>query len=281
MRPLRAVQSQGVELSVIPCSPTGELDVQDVRSAITSRSRAIILTHASNVTGTIMPLAEIGALACEHDCVFCVDAAQTAGAVPIDVSDMQIDILIFSGHKSLYGPQGTGGLYIGRGLEDQITPLMRGGTGSRSEFEHQPDFLPDKYESGTLNAMGVAGLGAGVRYVLTEGVQNIREKEIALTLALIDGLKDNAGIRLYGCLDPLRQTPVVSLSFDKLSPSEAAFTLDENYKILSRPGLHCAPAAHRTIGTFSEGTLRFSPGYFNTEDEILYTLDAVAQLASG
>jgi len=280
MRPLRARQAVGTEVSIVQCTRTGELDPHDIIEALRTNTRAIIMTHASNVTGTIMPISDIGAIARDRGIVFCVDAAQTAGAVPVDIKEMNIDLLAFTGHKSLYGPQGTGGLYIGQDLEKQITPLMMGGTGSRSEFENQPDFLPDKYESGTPNALGIAGLGAGVRFVLETGVESIRNKEIALSGQLMDGLKDIPGIRIYGCGNAQKQTPVVSFTMDGTRPSEAALVLDEDFGIMSRPGLHCAPSAHRTIGTFPQGTIRLSPGYFNTAEEIQYTLHAIAQIAS-
>lgn len=280
MRPLRALENQRAEISVLPCSSEGMLDPHDVEKAIRPNTKAIIITHASNVTGTIMPVEQVGKIAREHGIVFCVDAAQTAGAVPIDIDETNIDLLVFTGHKSLYGPQGTGGLYIGRCLEKQIDPLMTGGTGSRSEFEAQPDFLPDKYESGTPNAMGIAGLGAGVRFVFDKGIEHIRGREIDLTTRLLDGLRCIPGITVYGCRDAHAQTPVVSFNVSGMSPSHAAMILDEDFGILSRPGLHCSPSAHKTIGTFPEGTVRFSLGWFNTPQEADYTLDAVAQLAS-
>ncbi len=171
MRPLRFLVSQGVELSVIPCSGDGLLNPEDVCAAIRPQTRLVVVTHASNVTGTIQPLAELGQITRDHGILFGVDAAQTAGALPVDVEERSIDLLAFSGHKSLFGPQGTGGLYIREGLEKQLRPLMMGGTGSRSEFERQPDFMPDKYESGTPNTIGLAGLGAGVRFVLAEGME--------------------------------------------------------------------------------------------------------------
>lgn len=278
MRPLRAMEKAGVELSVLPCSPRGELDPQDIVPLIRKNTRAVFLTHASNVTGTIMPAVETGKIVHEHGLIFCLDAAQTAGAFPIDVSEMSIDLLAFTGHKSLFGLQGTGGLYIGEGLERQLHPLMMGGTGSRSEFERQPDFLPDKYESGTPNTIGLAGLGAGVRYILSQGVEQIRIKEERLTAKFIDGLRAIEGIKIYGHgVSP--HAPIVSFNIDGLMPSEVALTLDEQFGILSRPGLHCAPAAHRTIGAFPEGTVRFSFSYFNTEDEICLALDAISRLS--
>jgi len=280
MRPLRSLESSGVELDVVPCSAAGELDPDDVAKAVRPSTKAIILTHASNVTGTIMPLEDIGAIARNRGILFCVDAAQTAGAVSLDIEKMCIDLLAFTGHKSLYGPQGTGGLYMAPGLEKLIPPLMMGGTGSRSEFEKQPDFLPDKYESGTPNAFGIAGLDAGIRFIRDKGLDHIRNKEIELTARILDGLSGIQGIIIYGCRDAKEQTPVVSFNVSGMSPSTAAMILDEDFGILSRPGLHCAPSAHKTIGTFPEGTVRFSLGWFNTLGETDCALDAVAQLAS-
>jgi cysteine desulfurase/selenocysteine lyase len=279
MRPLRLLESRGVELSVVRCSSQGELDSQELVSAVKKTTKAIFLTHASNVTGTIIPVKEVGEIAREHGLLFCVDAAQTAGALPIDVSGMNSDLLAFTGHKSLFGPQGTGGLYIRKGLEERIQPLMAGGTGSRSEFESQPDFMPDKYESGTLNTVGLAGLGAGAEYIFERSVDNIRARETMLTQHFLDGLKSIGGIHIYGPGDASRKISVVSFNLDGMTPSEASFTLDEQYGIMSRPGIHCAPAAHRTIGTFPGGTVRFSFGYFNTEEEISYALDALQQIS--
>ncbi len=280
MRPLRSLEDRRLELDVVRCSASGEIDPRDVEQAIKPHTRAIILTHASNVTGTIMPLSTVGAMARERGIVFCVDASQTAGAIPIDVNEMFIDLLVFTGHKSLYGPQGTGGLYMGPGLEKQIKPLIMGGTGSRSEFEHQPEFLPDKFESGTPNAMGIAGLGAGVRFVLDTGVENIHSREMELSARLLGGLLEIPGVTVYGGGDAQRRTPVVSFVVSGMSPSETALLLDEDFGIMSRPGLHCSPSAHHTIGTFPEGTVRFSIGYFTTPWEIDYALNAVEQLAS-
>jgi cysteine desulfurase family protein len=278
MRPLRALEARGCTLSVIPCTSTGELDPGDVLPMIRRNTKAIVLTHASNVTGTIMPIHEVGKIAREHDLTFCVDAAQTAGSLPINVEEMNIDLLAFTGHKSLFGPQGTGGLYIRTGLDERIPPLSFGGTGSRSESELQPDFMPDKYESGTGNTIGLAGLGAGVRYLMGRGIEKIRAEEMILTQRFLEGLQSIKGIQIYGLKDASRKISIISFNIHGLTPSEVSLALDEKYGILSRPGLHCAPAAHRTIGTFPGGTVRFSFGSFNTEDEILYVLDVLSQL---
>jgi cysteine desulfurase/selenocysteine lyase len=280
MRPLRALEKKGVEVTVVPCSPQGELDPLDIEKAIQSNTRLIITTHASNIVGTLMPVAEVGEIARAHSIPYCIDAAQTAGAYPIDVDAMKIDLLAFTGHKSLYGPQGTGGLYIREGLEEKLEPLMRGGTGSRSESQEQPEFMPDKYESGTPNTVGIAGLGEGIRFCLEQGVAQIRAKEEGLTRILIDGLCSIPGVVLYGCGDTKRQVAICSFTISGLSPSEVTMELDEEFKIMSRPGLHCAPAAHQTINTSPQGTVRLSAGYFTTEEEVAVAIEAVEKIAA-
>jgi cysteine desulfurase family protein len=280
MRPLRALERQGLEVTAVPCSFQGELDPREIEKAIKKKTNLIVITHASNVTGTLMPISEIGKIAKEHGIFFCIDAAQTAGACPIDVKRMRIDLLAFTGHKALYGPPGTGGLYIREGLEENIEALTRGGTGSRSEFQEQPDFMPDKYESGTPNTVGVAGLGAGVRFILEQGIALIRAKEQALTRLLIEGLQSISGVCVYGSGDPERQIAICSFNIRDLLPSEITMVLDEEFQIMSRPGLHCAPAAHQTIGTVPQGTVRLSAGSFTTEEEIALALKAIEKIAA-
>ena len=283
MRPLRFLSSCGVDLTVVSTSVHGELDPGDIKAAFRMNTRAVVLTHASNVTGTIMPIQEIGALTrAGGDIVLCVDAAQTAGALPIDVAAMGVDLLAFTGHKSLFGPQGTGGLYIRKGLDEHIGPLMRGGTGSRSEFEEQPDFMPDKYECGTPNTIGLAGLGAGAAYILAQGVATVREKEEVLTRRFLDHLQAFDGdVTLYGPRSAQDRIPLISFNIRDISPSDAALYFDEKWGILCRPGLHCAPAAHRTIGTFPQGTVRFSFGLFNTEEQVDLAAEALRNLLEG
>ncbi len=279
MRPLNAARARGADFSVAPCSGTGELDPREIASLIRPDTRLIVITHASNVTGTIMPLVEVAAIAREHGIPLCVDAAQTAGVIPIDVEAMDIGLLAFTGHKSLFGPQGTGGLVLGKGHDRMIEPLMYGGTGSRSEFEVQPDFLPDKYESGTPNTIGIAGLCAGIGFIVQTGMDAIRAHEKNLTARMLDGLGSIEGVKIYGPGDPERQTSVVSFTLQGMSPSELALALDEDYGVMARSGLHCAPSAHRTIGTFPEGTLRLSPGCFTTLEDVDHTVEAIAALA--
>ena len=270
MRPLRFLETRGVALSVVPCSREGELDPDDVVRTLRKNTKMVVMTHASNVTGTIMPVEAVGTLLQERgDVIFCLDAAQTAGALPIDVQKMKIDVMAFTGHKSLYGPQGTGGLYIRKELEERISPLMMGGTGSRSEFEEQPDFMPDKYESGTPNTIGFAGLRAGVTFIGAQTIPSIRAREEELTTRFLDQLHDlQDRVTVYGPNSALKQTSVVSFNVKNITPSDAALTLEEQWGIMCRPGLHCAPSAHRSIGTFPQGTIRFSFGFFNTVQDV-------------
>jgi cysteine desulfurase family protein len=280
MRPLRALERQGVELTVTPCSPEGFLDPADVEAALRPDTKMVALNHASNVVGTLLPVTEVGRICRQHNLLLLVDAAQTGGAYPVDVQADAIDLLGFTGHKSLGGPMGTGGLIVGERVDEkQIEPLKRGGTGSRSEREEQPDFLPDMCESGTPNAVGLAGLEVGVRWVLERGVEAIRAHEVALTQRLIAGLRAIVGVTVYGGRDAELQTATVSFNVAGMAPSEAGLRLDDEYGVMCRVGLHCAPAAHKTFGTFPVGTVRFGLGAFNTAEEVDSALEAVRQLA--
>jgi cysteine desulfurase/selenocysteine lyase len=280
MRPLRALERQGVRVTVVGCSPQGCLDPALVEAQIRSDTKMIVLNHASNVVGTLLPMAEVGRLAQRHGLFLLADVAQTAGAVPIDLRSDAIDLLAFTGHKSLYGPMGTGGLIVGdRVRPSQLEPLKRGGTGSRSEQEEQPDFLPDACESGTPNAVGLAGLEAGIRWVRERGVEAIRAHEMMLTQQLIDGLREIPNVAVYGSLDAAQQAATVSFNLAGLEPSEVGLRLDDEDTILCRVGLHCAPAAHKTLGTFPAGTVRFGLAAMNTAQEVGTAVDAVRRLA--
>jgi len=280
MRPLRALEQQGVALSVVPCSPHGQLDPDDIARAIRSNTVMIALNHASNVVGTLLPVAEVGAIARQHGLLLLLDAAQTGGALPLDMRALGVDLLAFTGHKALLGPTGTGGLVIGERVdESRLRPLKYGGTGSRSERESQPEFLPDLGESGTPNAAGLAGLSAGIAWVRARGIESIRAHEITLTRRLLEGLRGIDGVTVYGTADAHQQVATVSFNIAGLEPSEVGLSLDERYGILCRVGLHCAPSAHRTIGTFPVGTVRFGLSVWNTVDEVDAVLDAVRALA--
>ncbi len=281
MRPLRALQRAGVELSVVRCSPAGELDPADLKRAIKANTRLIALNHASNVVGTRLPLREAGIIAREHGVLLLTDCAQTAGAHPLDMRAEQIDLLAFTGHKGLYGPMGTGGLVLGERVDiADLHPLKRGGTGSRSEEEEQPDFAPDKYESGTPNAIGLAGLGASLDWLAEKGVETIQTHERKLAEHLIKSLAEIEGVRVYGTRDAAKQSPVISFTIDGLDNGRVGQWLDERYGILCRVGLHCAPAAHRTLGTFPDGTVRFGLGVFNTAEQVDDALEAVREIAA-
>ncbi len=275
-RPLRALEKRGIRLEIIACDDSGSLPLDGMRSALAG-AKAVVATHASNVTGTIMPLAEIGTLARAAGALFIVDAAQTAGVEPIDVETMGIDVLAFSGHKSLLGPQGTGGLYVREGVE--IEALRYGGTGSQSESDCQPLFYPDRLESGTPNTPGIAGLLAGIRYINKRGLDTIRTEEKKLTEALLRGLTDIPGVRIYGPPPGQPRASVVSFTIGSRDSGEIAHILDRDYGIACRGGLHCAPWAHRTLGSLATGAVRLSPGCFTTAADIDAALAAVAAIA--
>jgi len=277
MRPLRELEKRGLSISVAQCDSRGVLDPMAVKAALTPCTRLIFLTHASNVTGALLPIADVAAIARAAGIRFAVDAAQTAGVCPIDVQSVGIDFLTFTGHKSLGGPQGTGGLVLGPDVD--LRPLLFGGTGSASESEFQPEFLPDKLESGTLNAVGVAGLGAAVSSLLNFGVENVAKHERKLMYAFRNGLLDLPQVILYGSDNPENAVGVLSLNVGDLPCEEVGVQLERDYDILTRTGLHCAPAAHHTLGTFGRGTVRFSVSRFTTEADISAALDALAKIA--
>ncbi len=280
MRPLRELEKSGIQLQVIPCSADGTLAPENIESAIKVNTALIVLNHASNVTGTLLPIRSVGEIARKRNILFLVDAAQTAGAHPIDMAKDNIDLLAFTGHKSLFGPTGTGGLVIGENVDiRKIAPLKTGGTGSKSESENHPDFLPDLYESGTSNIVGIAGLNSGVNYILKRGIREIRQQEISLAENLISGLKGIPGVALYGKEGIENRVAVISFNIDNLSPSDIGLKLDEEYNIMCRVGLHCSPASHKTIGTFPAGTVRFSLSIFNSVQEIEKAVMAVKNIA--
>jgi len=277
MRPLNYLLKKGIiDLSIVPCSEEGHIDLDALKRSIKKNTRLIAVNHASNVVGTIAPVGEIGKISGEIP--FLVDAAQSAGAVRIDVEAMGIDLLAFTGHKSLYGPQGTGGLFVREGID--LKPLRLGGTGSKSDSWDHPNFLPDKYECGTPNTPGIVGLGEGVRFVLSHGVDEIRQHEMRLTRSLLEGLGDIEKITVYGPKNPYEQTPTVSINVKGREASEVGYRLDRQFKIMTRVGLHCNPGTHRTIGTFPHGTVRLSMGFFNTQEEVGQVLEALREIAT-
>ena len=277
MRPLRHLEANGIELTVAPCAPDGTIEPVAIRNAIKPETRLVVTTHASNVTGTLLPITDIATICRAAGVPYLVDAAQTAGVVPIDVESQGIDLLACSGHKGLLGPSGTGALYIHE--ESALRPITFGGTGSRSDEELQPNFLPDAFESGTLNVAGLAGLGASIRHLRSIGVDSIREHLGAVLQAFILGAEAVPNMTIHGPGETALQVGTVSFSIDGVSPSTIGQVLDSEYGIMCRVGLHCAPIAHRTIGTFPEGTVRFGWGPDTSVSEIEYSLQALSRIA--
>ncbi|MCC7145910.1 MAG: aminotransferase class V-fold PLP-dependent enzyme [Phycisphaeraceae bacterium] len=285
LRPFNAVVDQmGVAQTRVKCDPhTGLVDPDDIRQAITPKTRLIALVHGSNVTGTLQPIREIGRIAREHGVLFLVDAAQTLGHVPIDVEADHIDLLAFPGHKGLLGPLGTGGLYIRPGVEKQLHTIREGGTGSVSEKDTQPDFLPDRFESGSHNAIGIIGLSEGVAWILQHGVEKLWQHEQELIKTMIEGLSDTGampGLRYFGPQGLKHRCGVFSVRIDGIeSPQALSDLLEERYGILTRSGIHCAPLAHQTFGTHGAGGMtRFSFGPFLHKQDVKYACDALGQI---
>ena len=280
MRPLRVLEKRGVNLSVVACELDGSLDPKKIEQAILPQTKLVVINQASNVCGTILPVRQIGQIVRQHNLLLLVDAAQSAGVLPIDMQADCIDLLAFTGHKSLYGPMGTGGLILGERVDPaKLPPLRQGGTGSRSELEIQPEFLPDRYECGTPNAVGLAGLSAALEWIEYMELENIRHHEKRLCQALIDGLRDAPGVMLYGPKDAELQTATVGFNIEGMEPSTVGMRLEDEFMILCRVGLHCAPAAHRTLGTFPGGCVRFGLGAFTTFEQVKDAILAVHALA--
>ena len=279
-RPLYALQDAGIEVTKLPTDVCCGADVSAIAKALRRNTKLIICTHISNVTGTQNDIAAIGAFCREHGVTFLVDSAQSAGSRRIDVQDMRIDMLAFPGHKGLFGPQGTGGLYIRPGLA--LRTILQGGTGSASESLAQPETLPARFENGTLNTPGLAGLAAGIRFVLEQGVETIERREAGLINRLLEGIDSLKGVRIIGPGAGRPRGSVVSVYLDAMPPLSAACIFDSSFCIAVRSGLHCASDAHRSLGTLEQGgTLRISPGYWNTNEDIDKCLQALEFCAKG
>jgi cysteine desulfurase / selenocysteine lyase len=273
LRPLFVLRKKGVEVTIVDAGSDGLVDPDDVRRALRPNTRMIAAGHISNVCGAIQPVQRLAAIAREAGVLFLLDAAQSAGNLPIDVFATGIDLLAVPGHKGLLGPQGTGFLYVAAGVP--LRPLLAGGTGSSSSAEDQPDIVPDGFEAGTHNLPGIAGLKAGVNFVLEMGVDAIGRKEREQVAMIVEHLAPIPRISLYGPSDPADRGGVLSFSVAEMDSAALAFMLDQRYGIAVRAGLHCAPQAHRTLGTFPAGTVRVSPGWFTTPQEIAIFCDAV------
>lgn len=280
VRPLRELQNRGVEVVKVAADPaTGIVTESALQNAcLCKKTRLLIVNHCSNVIGSIQPITGLGRWCKEHDVLFMLDGAQSAGSIPIDLKALEVDLFAAPGHKGLLGPQGTGFLYINEGIE--LTPLLYGGTGGNSHSDIQPEFLPERLESGTFNLPGLAGLYAALQFLQQTRIEQIRTRETELIDKILSGLRNIESVELYGPDDAMLRAGAISFNLMKYDPSEVGFLLDQQDKISVRVGLHCAPDAHRTIGTYPHGTIRVSPGYFTTEAEIDCFLLAIQRLAA-
>lgn len=278
MRPLNKLNK--VEYTKVICNEKGELNIEDVKKAIKDNTKAIIMTHASNVCGTVLDLEKVGQVCKKHNLFFIIDSAQTAGFQDIDFQKFNADAIGFTGHKGLLGPQGIGGFIVNDRINNEMTTFIEGGTGSLSDTEIQPDYMPDKFEAGTLNIPGIYGLNASLKYLLKNGVKNIREKEIYLLSRFIDGILNIENIKLIGKTATLDRTGILSIDFINNDNGIVSHELSKEYDIMTRSGMHCAPSAHKTLGTFPKGTVRFSVSHFTTMEEIDYTIDCINKIAT-
>ena len=277
LRPLYELEDRGVELTILPADDRGRIDCNAISAAIRDNTRAIVCTHGSNLTGNLLDIGKIGAIAKAHGLLFVVDASQTAGVFPIDVQKMDIDILCFTGHKGLLGPQGTGGLYVREGVG--VRPLLTGGSGVQSHSKAHPAQMPTALESGTLNAHGLAGLNAGVRWLLETGIDTLRQKELDLMWAFYEGVREIPEITVYGDFSARERCPIVSLNVRDYDSAQVSDALFSQYGIATRPGAHCAPLMHDALGTGSRGGVRFSFSHYNTMEEIKIAIAALREIA--
>jgi len=279
IRPLyRLSEETGIRIEILPCNRDGTFDPLKLKEALCDDTRLVVLTHASNVTGTIMPIHEIGEILAGSNVLYAVDAAQTAGTLKLDFQALNCDYLVFSGHKGLLGPPGIGGICMSERAAEITSPLVEGGTGSRSDEEWQPEFLPDKFESGTQNVPGIAGFAAGLRIVRKVGIESIAKHKLDLTYAFLEGLAALPGVSVYGTNRASNMTSVVSINIEGIDNGALSYDLDEKFGIMTRSGLHCAPLAHKTIGTFPQGTLRFSFGLNNTYEDVRCIIEALREI---
>ena len=282
MRPVVQLASLGISFDRIPCRTDGSMILEKVEELIRPETKAIVTLHASNVCGTRMPLDALGEICQRHQLYFVVDSAQTAGIVPINMDKMHIDALAFTGHKGLRGPQGTGGFLVSQELAEQMEPLISGGTGSVSHTEEIPDFMPDRFESGTPNLPGIYGLHEALLYLKTHSLQAVNEKELSLTGYFLEQLQalDDTGrhIRIIGKKDLTDRNAVVSIQTPEIDMSQVAWQLDNEYGVMTRVGLHCAPNAHKTLGTYPAGTIRFSFGPENTKNELDFAIQGLKKI---
>ncbi|MCF6462867.1 aminotransferase class V-fold PLP-dependent enzyme [Clostridium sp. Cult1] len=280
-RPLNSLVKIGVEFTKVPCNKLGELNPEDLLEYIKPNTKAVVMTHASNVCGTILDLKRVGSICKENGLYFIIDTAQTAGFLDIDYKDIGADAIAFTGHKGLLGPQGIGGFIVNDDMVTVLDTFIEGGTGSLSDKEIQPEYMPDKFEAGTLNIPGVYGLNASLRYILKEKVKTIREKELLLVNHFIEEISNIQEVKTIGKKDLKDRTGVVSIDVPHMDNAEVSYNLYNDFGIMTRCGLHCAPSAHKTLGTFPKGTVRFSFSHFNTIEDVNYAVDAINKIVKG
>ena len=277
LRPLFELEDRGVELTILPADAMGNILYEDFEKEIRPNTKAIVTTHGSNLTGNLLNIQQIGSIARKHGLIYIVDASQTAGVFPIDVQQMHIDILCFTGHKGLLGPQGTGGIYVREGTE--VRPLLSGGSGVQTYLRSHPPQMPTALEAGTLNGHGIAGLGAAIRYLQETGLDVIRKKEQELMRMFYDQVREIPGITVYGDFTARDRCAIVSLNIRDYDSGEVSDALSDRYGIATRPGAHCAPLMHKALGTVQQGAVRFSFSHFNTKEEIEIAVAALQELA--
>ena len=278
LRPLYELQEKGTELTILKSNPQGTLDYEDFEKAIKENTKAIVCTHGSNLTGNLVDVKRVGEIAKKHGVLFIVDASQTAGVFPIDVQEMGIDILCFTGHKGLLGPQGTGGIYVREGLT--VRPLLCGGSGVQTYNKKHPSEMPTALEAGTLNGHGIAGLDAAVEYLMDTGIDTIREREQDLMWRFYEGVKDIPGVKVYGDFSTRERCAIVTLNIGDYDSSEVSDELLMTYGISTRAGGHCAPLMHEALGTVEQGAVRFSFSHYNTDEELNTAIQAVKEMAA-
>ena len=277
LRPLYEMEERGVELTILPADQQGRIHYADFEAHIRENTRAIICTHGSNLTGNLLDIRRIGGIAKAHGLLFIVDASQTAGVFPVDVQEMQVDILCFTGHKGLLGPQGTGGLYVREGVD--VRPLLSGGSGVQTYSRSHPARMPARLEAGTLNAHGLAGLNAAVRWIMDAGIDSLRRKEQELMRSFYEQVREIPGVAVYGDFSDMERCPIVCLNVRDYDSAQVSDVLSESYGIATRPGAHCAPLMHEALGTVEQGAVRFSFSHFNTMEEIETAVSALRELA--
>lgn len=277
LRPLYWCQEQGVELTILDCDEKGNISYEEMESAVKENTKAIVCTHASNLTGNMIDLEKVGKITEKYQILFVVDASQTAGVYPINVQKLGIDVLCFTGHKGLLGPQGTGGLYVKTGV--RIRPLLCGGSGVDTYNPHHPAEMPTALEAGTLNGHGIAGLGAAISYLQQTGLDRIRERELSLMRRFYEGISQIPEVKIYGDFSTDKRAAIVTFNLGDYDSSEVSDELNEEYGIATRPGAHCAPLMHKALGTVEQGAVRFSFSHYNTEEEVDTAIKAVRELA--